>query len=114
MQVVGELAGRRERVGVILAGPYGHLTTVDIEPAGDHTNVFMAVDPLHDETWTRQHGAHRGDEVDNLRGSVQATHNVTVERKSTMDYDHGVGLSRPTPCGVGQAPVGVGQPRMSW
>src|SRR5262249_31083118 len=38
--------------------PYEHLTTIDIEPAGDRTNVVMTVDPLHDETWTQQHRAH--------------------------------------------------------
>src|SRR5260221_8158842 len=31
--------------------PYEHLTTVDIEPAGDRTNVVMTIDPLHDENW---------------------------------------------------------------
>ena len=46
--------------------PYEHLTTIDIEPAGDRTNVVMTVDPLHDETWTQQHRAHRGNELDNL------------------------------------------------
>jgi hypothetical protein len=30
--------------------PYKHLTTIDIEPTGDRTNVIMTVDPLHDET----------------------------------------------------------------
>ena len=46
--------------------PYEHLTTVDIEPASDRTNVVMTVDPLHDETWTQQHRAHRGNELDHL------------------------------------------------
>jgi uncharacterized protein YndB with AHSA1/START domain len=46
--------------------PYEHLTIVDIEPAGDRTNVVMTLDPLHDETWTQQHRAHRGNELDNL------------------------------------------------
>jgi uncharacterized protein YndB with AHSA1/START domain len=49
--------------------PYEHLTTVDIEPAGDRTTVAMTIDPLHDETWTRGYYAHRVNELDNL-GSV--------------------------------------------
>ena len=51
--------------------PYEHLTTIDIEPAGDRTNVVMAVDPLHDETWTLQHRAHRGNELDNLEAAIR-------------------------------------------
>jgi uncharacterized protein YndB with AHSA1/START domain len=51
--------------------PYQHLTTIDLEPAADGTKVVMTVDPLHDETWTRQHRAHRGDELDNLEAAVR-------------------------------------------
>ncbi|MGH3178825.1 MAG: hypothetical protein ACRDPF_33735 [Streptosporangiaceae bacterium] len=51
--------------------PYEHLTTIAIEPAGDRTNVVLTVDPLHDETWTRQHRAHRGDELDNLDAAIR-------------------------------------------
>ncbi|WP_433441121.1 SRPBCC family protein [Nonomuraea sp. CA-141351] len=51
--------------------PYEHLTTIDIEVAGDRTNVVMTVDPLHDETWTQQHRAHRGDELDNLEAAIR-------------------------------------------
>lgn len=51
--------------------PYEHLTTIDIEPAGDRTNVVMTVDPLHDETWTQQHRAHRGNELDNLEAATR-------------------------------------------
>ena len=51
--------------------PYEHLTTIDIEPAGDCTNVIMTVDPLHDEAWTQQHRAHRGNELDNLRAAIR-------------------------------------------
>ena len=51
--------------------PYEHLTTIDIEPAGDRTNVVMTVDPLHDETWTQQHRAHRGHELDNLEAAIR-------------------------------------------
>jgi hypothetical protein len=51
--------------------PYEHLTTIDIEPAGDRTNVVMTVDPLHDETWTQQHRAHRGNELDNLEAAIR-------------------------------------------
>jgi uncharacterized protein YndB with AHSA1/START domain len=46
--------------------PYEHLTTIDIEPAGERTRVVMTLDPLHDETWTRQHREHRETELDNL------------------------------------------------
>jgi uncharacterized protein YndB with AHSA1/START domain len=51
--------------------PYEHLTTIDIEPAGDRTNVVMTVDPLHDETWTRQHRNHRGNELDKLEAAIR-------------------------------------------
>jgi uncharacterized protein YndB with AHSA1/START domain len=53
--------------------PYDHLTTIDIEPAGDRTRVVMTLDPLHDETWTRQHHAHRENELDNLEAAIQRT-----------------------------------------
>jgi hypothetical protein len=51
--------------------PYEHLTTIDIEPAADRTTVVMTVDPLHDETWTQQHRAHRGHELDNLEAAIR-------------------------------------------
>jgi hypothetical protein len=51
--------------------PYEHLTTIDIEPAGDRTNVVMTVGPLRDETWTRQHRDHRGNELDNLEAAIK-------------------------------------------
>jgi uncharacterized protein YndB with AHSA1/START domain len=51
--------------------PYEHLTTVHIVPAGDRTTVAMTLDPLHDETWTEQHHAHRGRELDNLGAAVR-------------------------------------------
>ena len=50
--------------------PYEHLTTIDIQSAGDRTNVVMTLDPLHDETWTQQHRDHRGNELDNLEAAV--------------------------------------------
>jgi uncharacterized protein YndB with AHSA1/START domain len=50
---------------------YEHLTTVDIEPAGDRTHVVVTVDPLHDATWTQQHRAHRAQELDNLDTAVK-------------------------------------------
>lgn len=51
--------------------PYEHLTTIDIEPAGDRTKVVMTLDPLHDEAWTGQHRAHRADELDNLGAAIR-------------------------------------------
>ncbi|HTQ92677.1 MAG TPA: SRPBCC domain-containing protein [Streptosporangiaceae bacterium] len=51
--------------------PYEHLTTIDIEPAGGRTNVVMTVDPLHEETWTQQHHAHRSNELDNLEAAIR-------------------------------------------
>jgi uncharacterized protein YndB with AHSA1/START domain len=51
--------------------PYEHLTTVDIEPAGDRTTVVMTLDPLHDETWTRQHRAHRLNELGHLEAAIR-------------------------------------------
>jgi uncharacterized protein YndB with AHSA1/START domain len=50
--------------------PYEHLTTIDVEPAGDRTNVVMTLDPLHDETWTREHRAHRVSELDKLAAAI--------------------------------------------
>jgi uncharacterized protein YndB with AHSA1/START domain len=51
--------------------PYEHLTTIDIEPAGDRTNVVMTLDPLHDETWTQEYRAHRGNELDKLAAAIR-------------------------------------------
>jgi uncharacterized protein YndB with AHSA1/START domain len=51
--------------------PYEHLTTVDVAPAGDRTTVVVTLDPLHDETWTRQHRAHRTEELDNLGAAIR-------------------------------------------
>jgi uncharacterized protein YndB with AHSA1/START domain len=51
--------------------PYEHLTTVDIEPAGDRTSVVMTIDPLHDEAWTQGYLAHRGNELDNLEAAIR-------------------------------------------
>ena len=51
--------------------PYQHLTTIDVEPAGDRTNVVMTVDPLHDETWTQEYLAHRGNELGNLEAVIR-------------------------------------------
>jgi uncharacterized protein YndB with AHSA1/START domain len=50
--------------------PYEHLTTIDIQPAGDRTDVVLTVDPLHDETWTEGYRAHRGNELDNLKAAA--------------------------------------------
>jgi uncharacterized protein YndB with AHSA1/START domain len=46
--------------------PYEHLTTVDIEPAGDRTKVVLTMDPFHDEPWTQGSLEHRHNELDNL------------------------------------------------
>jgi uncharacterized protein YndB with AHSA1/START domain len=51
--------------------PYQHLTTIDLEPAGERTRLVMTVDPLHDEAWTQQHRDHRGNELDNLGAAVR-------------------------------------------
>jgi uncharacterized protein YndB with AHSA1/START domain len=51
--------------------PHEHLTTIDIEPAGDLTNVVMTLDPLHDENWTQEYRAHRGNELDNLEAAIR-------------------------------------------
>jgi uncharacterized protein YndB with AHSA1/START domain len=50
---------------------YEHLTVVDIEPAGDRTNVVMTLDPLHDETWTHEYRAHRGSELNDLEAAIR-------------------------------------------
>ncbi len=51
--------------------PYEHLTIIEIEPVGDRANVVMWVDPLHDETWTQEYRAHRGNELDNLEAAIK-------------------------------------------
>jgi uncharacterized protein YndB with AHSA1/START domain len=51
--------------------PYEHLTTIDIEPAGDRTDVVMTLDPLHDEAWTQGHRAHRLNELDKLAAALK-------------------------------------------
>ncbi len=61
--------------------PYEHLTTIDIEPTGDRTNVVMTIDPLHDEGWTQGYHAHRGDELDNLGAAIRRrTMNERLDR----------------------------------
>ncbi len=51
--------------------PYEHLTTIDIEPGGERTNVVMTLDPLHDETWTQEYRDHRSTELDNLEAAIR-------------------------------------------
>jgi uncharacterized protein YndB with AHSA1/START domain len=51
--------------------PYEHLTTIDIEPAGNRTNVVMTVDRLHDETWTQGYRDHRRDELGHLDAALR-------------------------------------------
>ena len=51
--------------------PYEHLTTIDIKAAGDRTTVVMTLEPLHDETWTQQHRAHRGSELEHLQAAIR-------------------------------------------
>jgi uncharacterized protein YndB with AHSA1/START domain len=51
--------------------PYEHLTRIDIEPAGDRTTVIMTLDPLHDDGWTQEYSAHRGNELDNLEAAIR-------------------------------------------
>jgi uncharacterized protein YndB with AHSA1/START domain len=50
--------------------PYEHLTVIDIEPAGERTNVVMTINPLHDETWTQEYRDHRANELDNLEAAI--------------------------------------------
>ena len=50
---------------------YEHLTTIDIEPAGDRTIVVMTINPLHDEIWTQGYRAHRGSELDKLGAAIK-------------------------------------------
>jgi uncharacterized protein YndB with AHSA1/START domain len=51
--------------------PYEHLTVVQLERAGDRTNVVMTIDPLRDETWTHEYAAHRDKELDNLEAAIR-------------------------------------------
>jgi uncharacterized protein YndB with AHSA1/START domain len=50
--------------------PYVHLTVIDIDPAGERTNVVMTIDPLHDEAWTQEYRDHRANELDNLEAAM--------------------------------------------
>lgn len=50
--------------------PYEHLTTIDIESAGDRTNLLMTLGPLHDEAWTQDYRDHRAKELDKLEAAV--------------------------------------------
>lgn len=50
--------------------PYEHLTVIDIEPAGERTNVVVTINPLHDETWTQEYRDHRANELDNLEAAI--------------------------------------------
>jgi uncharacterized protein YndB with AHSA1/START domain len=50
--------------------PYEHLTVVEIEPAGERTNVVMTINPLHDEGWTQEYGDHRAKELDQLEAAI--------------------------------------------
>jgi uncharacterized protein YndB with AHSA1/START domain len=51
--------------------PYEHLTVIDIQAAGDRTNLVMTLDPLHDDTWTEEYRAHRAHELDNLGAAIR-------------------------------------------
>jgi uncharacterized protein YndB with AHSA1/START domain len=51
--------------------PYDHVTTIDLEPDGDRTNLVMTMDPLHDAGWTQEYSAHRAAELDNLKAAIQ-------------------------------------------
>lgn len=51
--------------------PYEHLTTIDIEAAGERTHVVMTLAPLHDEAWTQEYAAHRSNELDNLERAIR-------------------------------------------
>jgi uncharacterized protein YndB with AHSA1/START domain len=50
--------------------PYEHVTVIDIEPAGDRTNVVMTLDPLHDDSWNEEYRAHRENELENLEAAI--------------------------------------------
>jgi uncharacterized protein YndB with AHSA1/START domain len=70
--------------------PYEHLTTIDIESAGDAAIVVITLDALHDEDWTQQHRAHRVEELDNLdvavrRRTGQADYNADVTINAPLD-----------------------------
>ncbi len=54
--------------------PYEHLTVIDIESAGDRTTLTMAINPLHDETWTQEYRDHRANELDNLGAAIGRSH----------------------------------------
>lgn len=51
--------------------PYEHLTVIDIEPAGDRTNLVMTLDHLHDESWNEEYRAHRCNELENLGAATR-------------------------------------------
>lgn len=51
--------------------PYEHLTTIEIERAGDRTKLVMTLDRLHDEAWTQEYSDHRLNELDKLEAAVR-------------------------------------------
>lgn len=69
--------------------PYQHLTVVDIEPAGDRTNVVMTIDPLHDDAWTLDYCAHRDDELANLEAAIRQHPPVIAHRRDGRRRDRG-------------------------
>ncbi|MBV9604398.1 MAG: SRPBCC domain-containing protein [Solirubrobacterales bacterium] len=78
-----EVAARRRLAWLSLIGfvpgqePFEHLTVIDIEPCGESTTVVVTLDPLHDETWTREYRAHRANELDKLDAVVRARHSAS-------------------------------------
>jgi hypothetical protein len=52
--------------------PYQQLTGIELVAAGEHTEVRMTMDPLHDAEWTQRLVAGRGNELDNLAAVLAA------------------------------------------
>jgi uncharacterized protein YndB with AHSA1/START domain len=60
--------------------PYEHLTTIDIEPAGDRTTVVLTMDPFHDQPWTEGSLEHRRNELENLAAAIDRRPNRPEDR----------------------------------
>jgi uncharacterized protein YndB with AHSA1/START domain len=53
--------------------PYEFLTVVDLEATNEGTRVVMAVEAMHDETWTERLLAGRKNELENLARALPAS-----------------------------------------
>jgi uncharacterized protein YndB with AHSA1/START domain len=73
--------------------PYQHLTEVTLRAAGDHTDVTMTLEPLHDPEWTYRLIAGRTHELENLAALLERS----AEPFAGIGADGNTGTFGPTP-----------------